>query len=660
MKHACSLIAAPLAAITLALCLGSRAPVKAAEPPPSWQSKDIGKPGAAGRLAGSGDSVDLFGSGADIWGSADACQYASVLWQGDVEIVAAVLSVDKTDPWAKAGLMLRNALDDASPHVMLAITPEKGVTLIRRSSAGAPSEDDAYQAMRLVSVGGKQTYQQRGSGGVDSAKDSITGAAFPHWLKLIKQGAIVTAYHSSDGQQWVWLGTVQHDFDKQFYVGLAVTSHDDTQICRARFSGIQVLIPSGSPAAAAAQGAGDGLVGSYFSTRDQSGPATCRIDPVVLFDWGLAAPMPNVGPYWWSARWDGELQAQYTEPYALQVVSDDRARVWLDGKLLIDEWYDHAASVSSAMVNLEAGKHYALRVDYFQNRGGAMVKLLWSSRSTPQQIIPQSQLYSKTSVMPPQDLQQMYQAELAPQPGTASSEGCPPGWSRADVGLVGVEGQVQVSNGSWAVSGAGADIWANEDGCCFVFQPLAGDGQITARVLSEQDTDPWAKAGLIIRDGLGADARHMMLAVTPEHGLGCLYRPEPADETTLDDGGAFSGPVWLRLVRSGSQISAFQSSDGTNWVWVASEQFDSLSNALVGLAVSSHDNSTPGTATFDQVTVESVAQGPGAQPALGTGNGLNATYFDGNTGAIVSQLDPQVNFDWDFGSPAGAGQNSNN
>ncbi len=362
--------------------------------------------------------------------------------------------------------------------------------------------------------------------------------------------------------------------------------------------------------------------------------------------------MPGVGPYWWSARWDGELQAQYSEPYALQVVSDDRARVWLDGTLLIDEWYDHAASVSSAMVNLEAGKHYALRVDYFQNRGGATLKLLWSSPSTPQQIIPQSQLYSKTSVMSPQDLQQMYQAELAPQPGAASSEACPPGWSRADVGLVGVEGQVQVSNGSWAVSGAGADIWANEDGCCFVFQPLSGDGQITARVLSQQDTDPWAKAGIMIREGLGADARHLMLAVTPEQGLGCLYRPEPAAETTLDDGGAFSGPLWLRLVRSCSQISAFQSSDGTNWVWVASEEFDWVSNALVGLAVSSHDNSTPGTATFDQVAVEPVASGPGAQPELGTGNGLNATYFDGSTGAIVSRIDPQVNFDWDFGSPA--------
>ncbi len=241
----------------------------------AWSHSAIGRVAQPGSFSQTGTALAIAGSGADIWGSADACQYASVPWEGDLEIVATVLSLDKPDPWAKAGLMLRNTLDDVSPQVMLAITPEKGVTLIRRSSIGGPSEDDAYQSMRLVGVGGTQTYQQRGSGGVDAATGSIAGAAFPHWLKLIKQGAVVRAYHSADGQQWVWLGTLQHDFGKQFYVGLAVTSHDDTQICRARLSGIQFSTPSGSPAAAAVQGAGDGLVGSCFSTRDQSGAPTC-------------------------------------------------------------------------------------------------------------------------------------------------------------------------------------------------------------------------------------------------------------------------------------------------------------------------------------------------------------------------------------------------
>lgn len=250
MKKNFVIILAALAAITVFID-----PRTAAQSPPGlsstvWHSQDIGKPGMTGRFVENGDLLEVYGSGADIWGAADACHFVNVLWQEDVEIVAKVLGVEGTDPWAKAGLMLRDSLEDTSPQVMLAMTPEKGVTLIRRNQSGNRSEDDAHQAMRLVSVPGKRTFQQRGSAGVDTAKDAITSVGFPRWLKLIKRGDVIAAYDSKDAREWLWLGTIRQSFGQKFYLGLAVASHDNTKICRASFSDIQITlgISAGPPA----------------------------------------------------------------------------------------------------------------------------------------------------------------------------------------------------------------------------------------------------------------------------------------------------------------------------------------------------------------------------------------------------------------------------
>jgi hypothetical protein len=617
-----------------------------------WQGENIGIPGMRGHHEVNGTFVDVFGSGADIWGIADVCEFVGIPYQGDVEFSVEVFSVDNTAPWAKAGLMLRDSLDDVSPHVMLAETPGMGVTLLRRNQRGSPCEDDGHQAMRVIGSQGRETFQQRGSGGSGASAGSFSAVNLPHWLKLVKRGSLITAYESADGLQWSWVGTVEHECNGQFFLGLAVTSHDDTQICHARFLGPWVSPGSTLPAPAPVIGTGDGLMGSYFATMDETGPASTRCDPVVLFDWSQKQPIAGIGPYRYSVRWDGELEAKYSEPYALQVASDDRAKVWLNGQLLIDEWYEHAQAKSTAIVNLEAGKRYPLRVDYFQNRGRASLQLLWSSPSTPFQPIPQSQLYSTFNTVTAQDLEETYETQLLPAVTKAVTTGCPPGWATADVGWVSTAGSVAVSNGVWTINGSGADVWANSDGLRFVFRPWSGDGQFTARVISQTRTDPWAKAGFMIREGLRSDARHAMLALTPGNGVSFIHRSAPGLETFADDGGAGASGVWVRLVRSGNQVRAFRSDDGTTWTWVGTEKLDFPSEVLVGLAVSSHDNSTLGTALFDEVELQQKVGGPATAPLIGSGTGLNASYFDGATGNVITRVDPHVDFDWDFGSPS--------
>ena len=95
----------------------------------------------------------------------------------------------------------------------------------------------------------------------------------------------------------------------------------------------------------------------------------------------------------------------------------------------------------------------------------------------------------------------------------------PSPWLNSDVGAVGAAGSASHSSGVFTVRGSGSDIWGNADGFQFVYQPLSGNGQIVARVTAAQDTDPWAKAGVMIRETLAAGSKHAFMALAPGNGL---------------------------------------------------------------------------------------------------------------------------------------------
>jgi len=101
---------------------------------------------------------------------------------------------------------------------------------------------------------------------------------------------------------------------------------------------------------------------------------------------------------------------------------------------------------------------------------------------------------------------------------------CPPGWSCGDIGSPAVAGGQSVSGGTWTVQGAGGDIGSVSDQFYYVWQALAGDGSVSGRVLSETNTDPWAKAGLMLRQSTDADAPYYAILVTPGNGVNVQYR----------------------------------------------------------------------------------------------------------------------------------------
>ncbi len=137
----------------------------------------------------------------------------------------------------------------------------------------------------------------------------------------------------------------------------------------------------------------NGLVATYFDDLELSGPATEQIDDTVDFAWDRGAPA-GLSPDTFSVRWVGFVEPRFTETYQFHVTSDDGARLWVADEALVDEWTNHGPRTYSGSVALEAGQRYPLVLEYYENTGGAMVRLEWSSASQSREVVPASQLFT--------------------------------------------------------------------------------------------------------------------------------------------------------------------------------------------------------------------------------------------------------------------------
>jgi beta-glucosidase len=121
-----------------------------------------------------------------------------------------------------------------------------------------------------------------------------------------------------------------------------------------------------------------GLKAEFFANKNLEGqPVLTRIDPEVNFDWGTGSPGPGVPVDEFSARWTGKVVPTISGKYRFGAIADDGARIYLDGKLIAEDWSDHAPTNISGEVTLEAGKTYDLKLEYYEGKVGAVAKLAW-------------------------------------------------------------------------------------------------------------------------------------------------------------------------------------------------------------------------------------------------------------------------------------------
>jgi hypothetical protein len=174
---------------------------------------------ATGFVEGAADTYTMNAAGVDIWGSADEFRYAYKQLSGAGSIVAQVLSVQNTDPWAKAGVMIRETLDPGSKFAFVCITPGNGCRFQGRLSSGNDATSD-------TSV-------------VTTEQTAITA---PYWVKLERDAAgNFNGYYSSNGVSWQAMSwnPQRISMPPTVYIGLALTSHSAGVTCEAGFSDVQ-------------------------------------------------------------------------------------------------------------------------------------------------------------------------------------------------------------------------------------------------------------------------------------------------------------------------------------------------------------------------------------------------------------------------------------
>lgn len=132
-----------------------------------------------------------------------------------------------------------------------------------------------------------------------------------------------------------------------------------------------------------------GIRAEYFA--DYHDAVVVRVEPAIDANWGLEAPLPELAEDFYSIRWSGWLTAPEAGTYTIATEADDGVRVWIDDALVIDDWMPHFVTRNEASVTLGT-EPVPLVVEYFEVDIEASARLLWSSETLPEAVVPESAL----------------------------------------------------------------------------------------------------------------------------------------------------------------------------------------------------------------------------------------------------------------------------
>ena len=179
----------------------------------------------------------------------------------------------------------------------------------------------------------------------------------------------------------------------------------------------------------------------------------------------------------------------------------------------------------------------------------------------------------------------------------------------------GAAGSYSFSSPTYTISGAGAGIGTAgsgapgaTDGFTFASFPVSGNVEIVGKLTGQSGTglNNFSQAGVMIRSTMASNSQMFFVGASPTNGNGINFHARTAAGATASSTlGPAPGaaPVWVRLVVSGQNIAAYQSSDSTNWVLVGQAKATLPAAFHAGLAVSSNQHSTTSTATFENVRI---------------------------------------------------------
>jgi hypothetical protein len=138
---------------------------------------------------------------------------------------------------------------------------------------------------------------------------------------------------------------------------------------------------------------GMGITGQYFGDANFKNLISTQVDRTVDFFWGTSVPDPRFKSTGFSARWSGFIAPEYSETYTFSALTDSKVQLWVGKTLVLN------GQTPSGSVALRAGQRYPIRLEYKRNSDKAQVRLMWSSASTPEEVVPHTRLLPNNSVM---------------------------------------------------------------------------------------------------------------------------------------------------------------------------------------------------------------------------------------------------------------------
>lgn len=648
--------------------------------PDGWSSQDIGTlvtGGYAGVDPANG-TWRVGGSGSDIGGTSDSFRFAYIPLTGNGSVTAQVTFVENTNSSAKAGVMIRETLANTSKNAFMYLTPTTASFQYRTTTSGSTTTDGA------------------------------SGTA-PYWVRITRTGNTIVGQRSADNLNWSTVSTQTISMASQVYIGLAVTSRNNThynQVNDATFSNVSTTGTTGAtppsfnalPAPtglALSLGTGTAIVANWTAVPGATGYEIYRSDDGV--NWGTAVGTTSAGTttytntgltggrrhFYRIQALDGSTRSvpsatvsAFNRPSAVtnfSVSSISTSQLVLNWRETNGEtgyrierstdggtnWSTLGTVGKNVPSYFNSGLGYATTYSYrvtptFTDGDGPVspvittstrlnpvtglaitsltstqIDLNWSAvtGATGYRIERSSDGttystlttvttpgYSNTGLSPLNEYYYRVAAtnqysESTTYPivfaATPPSTPLPAPWIAADVGPVGGKGAAGLNGSTFTAIGAGGSIGGTSDTFHFVYQPLAGDSTVTARVASVENANAESFAGIMIRESVATNARSFFLGISPTAttGIRWLTRTASGGSSTVTSVANVAIPEWVRLTRNGATILAERSDDGTTWTAVGSVTTSMGVNVLAGLAVVSGDNSKLNTSTFNNVTV---------------------------------------------------------
>jgi parallel beta-helix repeat protein len=131
-----------------------------------------------------------------------------------------------------------------------------------------------------------------------------------------------------------------------------------------------------------------GWLGTYYDNINFTGAVRSRIDPAIDFVFGVWGPWPDFGRDTFSVRWQGVVYTDEAGTYNFYTFTDDGARLWVNGRQIVDRWVDQGPTEAAGSIELHAHTYYPVVMEYYEQGGGAAAMLFWQPPDEPKALVP--------------------------------------------------------------------------------------------------------------------------------------------------------------------------------------------------------------------------------------------------------------------------------